>query len=524
MNEKCLLFQLNLKKYYLAFLELTFRKNNMRNLFVIIMIAVLVICDLQSRVITVGSGKDYPQLTQAAQNAMPGDTILLFDSPITQGQYISDLKGTAENPIVISSGLSENVLFLGSSTGLQFSDIEYITLQNLSFEAQTGNGMNIDDGGDYSSPTHHITIENCIWYGMDATGNNDCLKMSGVDDFFIRNCKFSNGAAGGSMIDMVGCHNGLIEINRFSDGGSNCIQAKGGCREITIRRNEFIRGGQRSINIGGSTGMEFFRPLNSNFEAGSITVHSNIFWGSTAPVAFVGARYCKVFNNTIINPEKWSLRILQENNDAQLVKCSDNSVINNIFYFSNVATNPAVNIGPNTLPETFIFKNNLWYNYQNPGGNYPNLPVEESDGIVGQDPLFLSLNDSNLTPNSNSPTIGNGSVEFAFQRDFFGKTFTEPVTIGAINGNPGTTVEIEYFNGIKVYPQPARNQLTIEKGNNRISEIILYDLNGTELEKYKVSGILTHSINLKKFSSGTYFIKLIGGNNKFQIIPVNISK
>ena len=495
----------------------------MKNLFVIVILTILSIIEMQSRVVTVGSGKDFPLITQAAKNALPGDTILLFDSPITQGQYISDLKGTAENPIVISSGLSENVLFLGSSTGLQFSDIEYVILQNLSFEAQAGNGMNIDDGGDYTTPTHHITIENCIWYGMDATGNNDCLKMSGVDDFFIRNCKFSNGATGGSMIDMVGCHNGLIEINRFSDGGSNCIQAKGGCREITIRRNEFIRGGQRSINIGGSTGMEFFRPLNSNFEAGSITVHSNIFWGSTAPFAFVGARYCTVFNNTIINPDKWSIRILQENNDAQLVKCSDNSVINNIFYFSNAATNPALNIGPNTLPETFIFKNNLWYNYQNTEGNYPNLLVEETDGIVGQDPLFTSLIDSNLSPKEGSPAIGNGQNVNLYS-DFYGKNFPLPSPIGAVNENSGTTVDDRQFMGINIYPNPAQNQLTIETGENLINEIILYDLDGMELDKYKVSGIQPYNINLKKFSSGTYFIKLIGEKNKYHIIPVIISK
>ena len=44
-------------------------------------------------------------------------------------------------------------------------------------------------------------------------GNHDALKMSGVDHFTVRKCHFE--AWGGSGIDMVGCHHGVVEDCTF---------------------------------------------------------------------------------------------------------------------------------------------------------------------------------------------------------------------------------------------------------------------------------------------------------------------
>ncbi|MBK9982774.1 MAG: hypothetical protein IPP15_10180 [Saprospiraceae bacterium] len=65
--------------------------------------------------------------------------------------------------------------------------------------------------GTYATPAHHIKFENCTFRNIDATGNNDLLKLSGLDSFEIRHCVFLNGADGGSGMDMVGCHDGLIK-------------------------------------------------------------------------------------------------------------------------------------------------------------------------------------------------------------------------------------------------------------------------------------------------------------------------
>ena len=90
------------------------------------------------------------------------------------------------------------------------------------------NGINIDDAGDKTKPAHGILIEDCSISDIGPRGNFDALKMSGVDRFLVRRCKFSGW--GGSGIDMVGCHDGKVEDCQFTgkDGfsQSNAVQMK----------------------------------------------------------------------------------------------------------------------------------------------------------------------------------------------------------------------------------------------------------------------------------------------------------
>ena len=260
-----------------------------------------------SRTLDVGTGRQYTRLQQAAAQAQPGDTILLHAGVYTGGDAFSNLAGTDKDWIVVRAISKGDVIFRGSSQAFQISDGAYIRFEDIVFEQQTGNGVNIDDAGSFDTPTHHIVFSNCEWRSMNATGNNDELKLSGLDDFVIQHCRFANGSDGGSLVDMVGCHRGVFTQCVFENGGSNCIQAKGGTSDILIERNTFLNGGQRALNIGGSTGLQFFRPQGVNYEAKNIEVYSNIFVGSTAPIAFVGAVESKVINNTIIRPTRWAI-------------------------------------------------------------------------------------------------------------------------------------------------------------------------------------------------------------------------
>ncbi len=93
-------------------------------------------------------------------------------------------------------------------------------------------------------------------------GNHDALKMSGVDNFTVRRCRFEGW--GGSGIDMVGCHHGVIEdctfVGKKGFSQSNAVQLKAGTRDVLVQTSFFKDVGHRSINLGGSTGLAFFRP------------------------------------------------------------------------------------------------------------------------------------------------------------------------------------------------------------------------------------------------------------------------
>ena len=353
-------------------------------------------------------------------------------------------------------------------------------------QQQTGNGINIDDGGDYSTPSKHITIRNCIFRDMAGTGNNDLLKMSGVDSFLIERCDFLNGGLGGSGVDFVGCHWGTVQDCNFDDSGVTGIQCKGGTQHILIRRNIFKDIAQRALNLGGSTGLQFFRPplpdpIVDAFEAADLDVFSNVFIGNWAPIAYVGSVRVKVYNNTLFHPENWVMRILQETTVDGFLPCSDNEFKNNIVVVDSDLTE--VNIGPNTAPETFMFTNNLWFNESSNNWS-PNLPVTDFNQII-DDPLFENANSENFKIPSNSPAVGNGVVLPAPMTDFDQFFYDQPPSIGAFEGSDvinQTHIELD-DDYILVYPNPSSNSVKIE-GNFTNANITLLNEAGDILQDY----------------------------------------
>jgi hypothetical protein len=252
---------------------------------------------------------------------------------------------------------------------------------------------------------------------IGSRGNHDCLKLSGVVDFRIEGCVIERwGTGGGSGIDMVGCHRGVIESNRFGHTdtiGSTGVQAKGGTSQIVIRRNRFENAGGRAVNIGGSTGRPFFRPPlkagEAHFEAKDIRVEGNTFMGGGAPVAFVGVDGAVVRFNTVYHPKRWALRILQETRAADFVPSRNGVFTDNLVAFhSRDWSEGGVNIGPGTAPQTFRFARNWWYCVDEPARSRPRLPAEETDGIYGQPLLFrdAAQGDLRLQPGSPARHLG----------------------------------------------------------------------------------------------------------------------
>jgi hypothetical protein len=269
------------------------------------------------------------------------------------------------------------------------------------------------------------------------------LKLSGVYDFFVLDCDFTRISSGGSGIDHVGCHSGLIARSSFANMGSNSIQCKGGSENIEIRRNRFINGGGRAINIGGSTGFQFFRPPlrtnEQNFEARNIRVIANLFKGSEAPIAFVGAINSIAANNTVVEPGKWIIRILQETVSSGVFKfapCGKNQFINNLAYYNRAQVGTPVNVGGNTDPASFEFSHNLWYSFNSPNQSRPTLPSTETNGIYGLDPLFMDLANGDYSVRTNSPAQDKGKFVPTAKSDFLGKCYANPPAIGAFESFP----------------------------------------------------------------------------------------
>jgi hypothetical protein len=456
----------------------------------------------------VGPNFPFPSLSSAIAVVTPGDTIEIHEGIYAGGQFFENVKGTADQWITIRGAAGENAVFEGGTNAIHFVEPAYLHLKNITFQHQTGNGLNTDDGGTYDTPTHHIVYESCTFKDMAATGNNDLLKLSGLDFFEIRNCTFINGAAGGSGIDMVGCHYGLIQGNRFENLGSNAIQCKGGTQQIRIEANAFKNAGARALNLGGSTGLAFFRPDTAHYEAANLQVYSNVFTGSEAPIAYVGSVNVDVANNTFYLPGKWVIRILQETVDPdRFVSCGDNFFRNNIIYLGNLPTE--TNIGPNTRPESFTFRNNLWFNYLNSTWSGPDIPVPDPFEILNQDPLLANAAAGNFDIPGNSPAAAAGQATGQPERDFHEQLFASPPSVGAVEANPVSNTSIPQQSPFGVFPNPFSEFFYLSANQMLAREFTLeiYRLDGCLLLQKKLTpDIALHEINAANMPAGPLMV------------------
>ena len=366
--------------------------------------------------------RDAQALRQAVAQAKPGSRILLAPGEYSGGFFFEKVRGEPGRPIVIA-GEDPNrpPVIRGGGNGMHFAAPAYLELRSLTFVGAQDNGINIDDGGVYTKPAHHIVVQGVKIMDVGRGGNNDGIKLSGLTDFRIQDCAIERwGTGGGSAIDMVGCHKGTIEGNRFqhkpesAESAGNAIQMKGGTSRIVVRRNRFVDTGGRAVNIGGSTGLEVFRPPlsseagRSHAEARDITVEHNTFIGGGAPIAFVGVDGATARFNTIYRPKRWALRILQETRAPGFVPSRRGVFSDNLIAFRANEWSEAVNIGDSTAPETFRFARNFWYCLDGPERSRPRLPTPEMDGVYGRDPLFRDTQrgDLRLLPGSPAEKFG----------------------------------------------------------------------------------------------------------------------
>lgn len=359
--------------------------------------------------------KDRASLAAALTKAEAGTVIRLQPGTYAGGLSASGLKGTREKPVVITAADGKNPPVIeGGASGIQLSGCSWVTLEHLHFSGAEANGINIDDGGSGNPAAAGIVLRHLKVTNTAPRGNRDGIKLSGLEDFTVEHCSVVRWGAGGSGVDMVGCHRGTVQDCRFEhDGGmeSNGVQMKGGTEDVTVRRCHFQKPGGRGVNLGGSTGAEYFRPRGATFEARRLTVEDCVFVDVQAPVAFVGVDGATVQHCTMIHPGRWALRILQENRGPEMARCRNGQFSGNLVLFQSSSLREAVNIGPDTEPGTFRFEGNAWHCEDRPEDSrrLVRLPSEEKGGIFGKAPVFTHPDSGDYSQAPASPTAAAGA-------------------------------------------------------------------------------------------------------------------
>lgn len=376
--------------------------------------------------------KPFSTVEAGLRAAKAGDRVLIHAGTYAGGAYVDTLKGTASQPILVSGAPGEaKPVIDGGAEGLHLTDATYAIVADLEVRGQTSNALNVDDGGSYDTPAHHLVFRGLHVHDV-ASGNHDGLKMSGVDDAVIVDSVFER--IGGQMVDMVGCHRVTVAKCTFRNGESVGVQLKGGCSDSIVTRSRFENAGPRGVNMGGSTGLTFFRPIDAKFEAARIVVSANVFVGGDTPFAYVGCDECTAAHNTIIRPLRWAARILQETVDTtRFVPCRKGRFVDNLVVVGPGISGETVNVGPNTDPASFTFANNLWFHTGNPSFT-PTLPVAQSAPVYGDPELVdLAKPDAHLT--TASPAIGKGlDMKSLVPGDHDGRCWKTAEAIGAFEG------------------------------------------------------------------------------------------
>lgn len=352
------------------------------------------------------SGAPFQSIEEAAAAATPGTSIVLGAGVHQGDQFVSALHGTAAAPIWIGGEPGqEKPVLEGGTTALQLERANYVVIHDLEVRGATGNGINLDDGGEVADDTaaQYLAVERVFIHAIGTGGNNDCLKVSGINHLRVYDSHFEACGSGGSGIDHVGCHHVVIADNVIDGAMASGVQVKGGSTDIDIRGNRVGIDGERALNLGGSTDLDLFRPPLStsapNAEARRIHAYSNIIVTtntSGTPFAFVGCVDCLVANNLAVGAQRWHLRILQETatqSGYTFEPAGQGRVINNSFVFLAASLATAVNVGDDTAPETFTFSHNLWNASDDPSSSAPALPVPETEGVVGMGSGYGSASD-----------------------------------------------------------------------------------------------------------------------------------
>lgn len=413
-----------------------------------------------SRIIRVAPGGDdgtgdgsaerpFATLRRAAREAAPGSAIRLAPGRYDGGTYLDDLAGAADAPIWIGGApgtgpgaggepWAEAPIIAGSGEGLHLTRARFVVVHDVVVEGASGNGINADDGGSVTGDrtSFRLTFERVAIRNIGGNGNQDCLKLSGLRDVVVRDSAFRRcgGGGSGSGIDMVGVQAAVVARSRFDEISGNAVQAKGGSNDIEVRANRMVRAGGRAVNMGGSTGFAYFRPpldaSRPNAEARDVRVVANWIEGSEAAVAFVGCVDCLAANNTIVDPGRWVLRILQETRSSgefTFEPAREGTFANNIVVFRAGVLRTAVNVGDATAPETFAFRNNLWFASDAPERSAPQLPVAEQGSVIGRDPRL----GEDGAIGSGSPAAGAGRRIVGVTGDLVGACYGDPPSIGA---------------------------------------------------------------------------------------------
>jgi MYXO-CTERM domain-containing protein len=267
----------------------------------------------------------------------PGDTLDLAAGDYPDGLPITDLVGTASDPIVITgpeTGVPAVLLGNGSRNTVSIRRSAYVTIRHLTLD-----GLLIDyvDAikleGDVDNWGHHITIEHCTIVNHDPNQQTVGISTKAPAwDWVIRYNVIHSAGTGlylGNSNGEAPFVRGLIEFNLVADPEGYCMQIKhqnprpqlagmppDGSVTI-VRHNVFIKDDDPSGDGDRPNVLIGHLPLSGDGQSDHYELYGNFFFHNPREALFQGEGNLHLHDNVFVDAGAgWPAVNIRTHNDA----------------------------------------------------------------------------------------------------------------------------------------------------------------------------------------------------------------
>lgn len=302
----------------------------------LVVLLVIVVCGVTDgrAAIIPADPSNYRSLIPTLQ---PGDTLELAAGDYPDGLPITDLEGTANDPIVITgpeSGGPAVLLGNGSRNTVSIRRSAYITIRYLTMD-----GLLIDNvdavklEGDADNWGHHITIEHCTIVNHDANQQTVGISTKAPAwDWIIRHNVIHSAGTGlylGNSNGEAPFVRGLIEFNLVADPEGYCMEIKhqnprpqlagmppDGSVTL-IRHNVFIKDDDPSGSGDRPNVLIGHLPLSGDGQNDHYEVYGNFFFHNPREALFQGEGNLHLHDNIFVDAGAgWAAVNIRPHNDV----------------------------------------------------------------------------------------------------------------------------------------------------------------------------------------------------------------
>lgn len=500
--------------------------------------------------------KPYLTINKVAQVAVAGDVVIIKSgtySPTAQIDMANS--GTALLPITYKAEIPGEVIIDGAASatptvsnrrglitiaGTNATNLKsWIIVEGLRL-------INSKWAGIIAINSSNITIKNCSTYNTGASGiiGATSSNIQVLNNKVRQACVYPDKAAGtNECITMASVDTFEVGYNTVSDrptdpsNGGEGIDAKNACSNGSIHHNTvfnlyrvgiYVDAYQKNIN-----NIEVYANKVYDIGGGGITIASEE--GGTA-------KGIRVHDNVVYNIKRVGIRIAGylNNGPLQEIDVYQNTIVNcgtsggnwencGLLIEATNATNYGFNIRNNIIASSpvQIRGNNQTYPIVIDNNILFGSTLLSGTNAITQDPKFTDPASNDYRLKEGSPAINKVAGSPLSTKDFNDvvRAAGNQGDIGAFEYSPnlstGNVIQKESGRGLRVYPNPAKEAITIKIPSDEADKynVFIYDLQGRLVysendTRLLVPGTDLISINTNKFTNGLYVLKVAGETGK----------